>query len=93
MDPGTPNAGPGSAVPSTGNTISGNTLTGNTGGCGIIVEAWNPGGGVDTSTIQNNTVTGTVGKFGPNGPDIGQIVLADDAPGRASPTPPSTATR
>ena len=32
-------------------------------------------------TVQNNTVTGTSGKFGPNGPDIGQIVVADDAAG------------
>ena len=65
VDPGTPNAGPGSAVPSTGNTISGNMLTGNTGGCAIIVEAWDPGGGVNATTIQNNTVTGTVGEVRP----------------------------
>jgi hypothetical protein len=81
VDPGTPNAGPGTAVAATNNTISGNSTTGNTGGCGIILEAWDPGGGVSGTTVQNNTVTGAVGQFGPHGPVIGQIVLADDAPG------------
>jgi hypothetical protein len=80
VDPGAPNPGPGVPVPSTNNTISGNTVTGNTGGCGIIVESWDPGGGISGTTIQNNTVTGKVGQFGPNGPVIGQIVIANDAP-------------
>jgi hypothetical protein len=81
VDPGTPNPGPGTPVASTGDTISGNMLSGNTGGCEIIVEAWNPGGGISGTLVQSNTITGTVGKFGPNGPDIGQIVVADDALG------------
>lgn len=81
VDPGAPNAGPGSAVTASNNTISGNTFTGNTGGCAIIVEAWDPGGGVTGTTVQNNIVTGAVGQFGPHGPVIGQIVVADDAAG------------
>jgi hypothetical protein len=81
VDPGTPNPGPGTPVASTGNTISGNMISGNPGGCSIIVEAWNAGGGITGTLVQSNTVTGTVGKFGPHGPDIGQIVVADDALG------------
>jgi hypothetical protein len=81
VDPGTPNAGPGVAVASSNDVVTGNTLSGNTGGCAIIVEAWNPGGGVTGTSIAGNTVTGTAGKFGPHGPDVGQIVLADDAAG------------
>ena len=79
VDAGTPNAGPGSAVTSSNNVISGNTLTGNTGGCGIIIEAFNPGGGVTGTDVHDNTITGTAGHFGPHGPDIGQIVVADNA--------------
>ena len=79
VDPGAPDAGPATPVPSTNDTISGNTVLGNTGGCAIIVEAWNPGGGVTGTTISGNTVTGVTGQFGPHGPVIGQIVLADDA--------------
>ncbi len=79
VDAGTPNPGPTTPVTSSGNAIFGNTLSGNTGGCGIIIEAFNPGGGVTTTNVHDNTITGTAGHFGPNGPDIGQIVVADNA--------------
>jgi hypothetical protein len=78
-DPGTPNAGPASPVASTNNAIIANNVSGNTGGCAIIVEAWNAGGGITGTTVTDNTVTGHVGVFGAHGPDIGQIVVADDA--------------
>ena len=66
VDPGalTQNSGA-TPVASTSDTISGNTATGNTGGCGIIVEAWDPGAGISGAMVLNNTVTGAVGQFGP----------------------------
>ena len=79
-DPGIPNAGPNTAAAAANNTISGNTLSGNPGGCGIIIEAWDADG-ISGTVVTNNTVTGTAGKFGPAGPDVGQIVVADDAVG------------
>jgi hypothetical protein len=83
VDPGTINSG-GTATAATNDTVNGNTLTGNTHGCAIIVEAWDPGAGVSGANVHDNTVTGTVGKFGANGPDIGQIVVADDAAGASA---------
>ena len=93
VDPGTPNAGPGTAVPSTGNTISGNTLTGNTGGCGIIVEAWDPGGGVDDhdGPEQHRHRNGRASSA-PTGPTSARSSSPMTHPARVSPTRPSTAT-
>jgi parallel beta-helix repeat protein len=80
-DPGAVNPGPTAPVPATNDTITGNNASGNFGGCGILLEAWDAGGGVTSTTISDNTVTGSPGVFGPHGPVIGQIVLAIDGPG------------
>lgn len=73
--PGTP-TGPDRAVPAKNVTVTGNRISDNTGGCGIVVAAYNATvGRVD---VINNTVTATsVGTFPPV---IGQIVVAADAP-------------
>ena len=80
FDPAAPN-GPATPVASTNDTIDSNTVSGNFKGCGIIVEGWVPGAGVSGTTVSNNHVTGAPGMFGPNGPVIGQIIVATDAPG------------
>ncbi|HEV3281010.1 MAG TPA: right-handed parallel beta-helix repeat-containing protein [Acidimicrobiales bacterium] len=80
FDPAAPN-GPTTPVASTNDTIDSNTVSGNFKGCGIIVEGWVPGAGVSGITVSNNHVTGAPGMFGPNGPVIGQIIVATDAPG------------
>lgn len=54
LNPGGPK--PGMLMSGNGNLISGNTVTDNTGGCGIVVSAYNPGGGVNDNTVDGNTV-------------------------------------
>jgi len=80
-DPGAPNPGPSTPVASSHDVVSGNDASGNFGGCAILLEAWNAGGGVTATTITDNTVVNTPGQFGPHGPAIGQIVLAVDGVG------------
>jgi hypothetical protein len=80
-DPGAPNPGPSTPVAARDDTISDNTASDNYGGCGILLEAWNAGGGVTGTTISDNTIVNTPGTFGPEGPAVGQIVLAVDGPG------------
>lgn len=81
LDPGAPGPGPNQPVGSSHDTISGNTVTNNYGGCGIIVEAWVAGAGVSDVTVTGNHIIGVPGHFGPQGPVIGQVVVATDAPG------------
>ncbi len=78
LDPGAPNAG--TLHASTGDTISNNKSIGNYAGCGIVVAAYDPGAGISTATVSGNTVSGTIGAFGPHGPVIGGIVVAADTP-------------
>jgi hypothetical protein len=53
--------GPATPVPSTNDTITNHNANGNFGGCGLLLEAWNAGGGVSsTTTVSDNTVTGSV---------------------------------
>jgi len=80
-DPGAPNPGPSTPVASSGDVISGNNASGNFGGCAILLEAWNAGGGVTATSITGNTVVNTPGQFGAHGPAVGQIVLAVDGVG------------
>ncbi len=80
LDPAAPN-GPAGPVASTNNTVTGNTISGNFGGCAIVIESWVAGAGVSGTTVSNNHITGQTGFFGPNGPVIGQIVVATNAPG------------
>ncbi|HEY2429369.1 MAG TPA: right-handed parallel beta-helix repeat-containing protein, partial [Acidimicrobiales bacterium] len=79
-DPGALNPGPAQPVASTNDTITGNKINGNFGGCGIVIAAFNPGGSVSNVTASSNVIPGAVGQFGPNGPVIGQIVVAGDGP-------------
>jgi parallel beta-helix repeat protein len=47
--------GPGGASnPSMDNVVTGNTVIANTGGCGIVVSAYNPGEGVIGNVVANN---------------------------------------
>lgn len=64
-------------VASVGNQVVDNTVFGNLNGCGIVVAAYNPGGGVSQNVIEHNTVTGQVGVFPPA---VGGIVVAADSP-------------
>ncbi|HET6966565.1 MAG TPA: right-handed parallel beta-helix repeat-containing protein, partial [Acidimicrobiales bacterium] len=80
INPGAPNPGT-AAKPATNVVVSGNHSDGNFGGCGIVVAAYDAGAGVSNVTVTGNTVTGSVGQFGPHGPVIGGIVVAADSPG------------
>ena len=75
MDSGAPRPGPSTPVPATADTISGNKLSSNFHGCGIVVSAHNPGGGITNITVNANTVIGAPGVSGPHGPVIGGIVI------------------
>jgi hypothetical protein len=68
---------PTSSVPSSGNVVWGNTIKDNLNGCGIVVSAKNPGGGVRSNLVAFNSVFG----FDPAGGDttpgaLGGIVVA-----------------
>ncbi|HET6873644.1 MAG TPA: right-handed parallel beta-helix repeat-containing protein, partial [Acidimicrobiales bacterium] len=82
VDPGAPH-GPAAPAPSTNVTITGNHISANYSGCALVIESWigGPGAGVSGITASNNVITGAPFQFGPNGPVIGQIVVATDAPG------------
>ena len=78
LDSGAPNPGPSAPVATTGITVESNNVSHNTGGCGIVVAAHNPGGGVSDIVLKSNTIVSTPYKFGPTGPEVGGIVV--DAP-------------
>jgi Right handed beta helix region len=64
-------------VPSIGNLISGNDIRDNLNGCGIVVSAKNPGGGVTDNVVASNTVTGFDPAAGDQTPGaLGGIVVA-----------------
>ncbi|HWC21619.1 MAG TPA: right-handed parallel beta-helix repeat-containing protein [Flexivirga sp.] len=67
-------------VPSTYDVIAGNHTWSNYSGCGIVTATQNFGGRLSNLQIMNNTITGTIGQFTANGPDIGGIVVAADPP-------------
>ena len=67
--PPLPNEPGATPIPSTGNLITGNFVKDNSGGCGIVMSAWDSsGGGLTDNTVFNNTLIGGVG---------GIIVAAD----------------
>ena len=78
FDPGAP--APGTLTASTADTISNNKSIGNYAGCGIVIAAYDPGAGISGITVSGNTVSGTIGAFGPHGPVIGGVVVAADTP-------------
>ncbi len=81
LDSGAPNPGPSTPVTTSNITVSSNNVSHNTGGCGIVVAAHNPGGGVNNITLDSNTIVSTPFKFGPTGPEIGGIVIDAPIPG------------
>ena len=78
LDSGAPNPGPSTPVATSNIVVSNNDVSHNTGGCGIVVAAHNPGGGVSHIVLTGNTIASTPFKMGPSGPEIGGIVI--DAP-------------
>ena len=78
LDSGAPKPGPTTPVATHDITVSDNNVSHNTGGCGIVVAAHNPGGGVSNVTLDGNTIASTPFKMTPTGPEIGGIVV--DAP-------------
>jgi parallel beta helix pectate lyase-like protein len=63
------------AVPSIGNVVTGNAIRDNLAGCGIVVSAKNPGGGVkDTVVALNRVISDPSPQVGP--PFTGGIVVA-----------------
>jgi hypothetical protein len=83
VDPGAPQSAATAPVASANVIVSNNTLTGNRGGCEMVIAGYNAGGGSSHITASGNHISdlSQIGKFGPHGPEIGQIVLAADAPG------------
>jgi len=90
LDPGAPN--PGYLHAATHNTIQGNVVTGNSGGCGIVLSAYNPGAGVSFNVVAGNQVTNNesvpvvVAADTPNTTAIGNSILSNtitnnDGPG------------
>jgi len=67
IDPGAPN--PGYLHAATHNTIQGNLVTGNSGGCGIVLSAYNAGAGVNSNVVVGNQVT--------NNQSVPVVVAAD----------------
>lgn len=80
MDPGAPTPGPSTPMASTNDVVMGNTVSGNYGGCGIVLAAYNQGGGIFDDVVLGNTVTGIAGAFTSHGPVVGGIVVAADTP-------------
>ena len=68
-----------SPIAGTGNVITENLIQDNPGGCGIVLSAKNPGGGVSHNVVSKNTVLG----FNPAGgdffPGVGGIIVAGGA--------------
>lgn len=63
------------AVPGVGNVVTGNTIRDNFAGCGIVVAAKNPGGGLEGTVVSFNQVV--YGPSRPNQPPFtGGIVIA-----------------
>ena len=61
----------------TGNVVAHNQVIDNAFGCGIVVAAYNAGGGVTNNTVRDNVVMGSAPG---TGPFVGGIVVAADTP-------------
>ena len=81
LNPGAPNPGPAAVVPSSNDTVTGNKVSKVYGGCSVLVGGYNAGNDIQNVSFTNNTITGAIAQFGPNGPVIGQIVVAGNGPG------------
>ena len=63
-------------MPGTDVLVAGNRIKDNLGGCGIVVSAKNPGGGVKDNLVTFNTVLGFDPASGDTTPAVGGIVVA-----------------
>jgi parallel beta-helix repeat protein len=68
-------------IAGTGNVITGNLVRDNLGGCGIVVSAKNPGGGVSHNLVSKNTVLGFNPAAGDFIPGVGGIIVAGGVEG------------
>lgn len=71
-------------VPSFGNVVFGNVVKDNLNGCGIVVSAKNPGGGVRNNLVAHNTVLGFDPATNDMNPGVGGIVVAGGSLGAVS---------
>jgi hypothetical protein len=69
-----------------GNVVSSNQVLDNGTDCGIVVSAKNPGGGVLSTVISDNTVTGFDPQAGDNSQSLGGVIVAGGAMGAVSVT-------
>jgi parallel beta-helix repeat protein len=84
QNPGAPMGVAGASLQATNDKVVGNTIDDNTHGCGVVVAGYNTGVGTNDVWVVNNTITGQAPGTpitSPNGPFIGQIVVATDGPG------------
>ena len=81
IDPGAPVASATSPLPGNGNVVTNNYVKDNAAGCGIVVAAYNEGGGVSHNVVSDNRVVGGwSGAPGTSIPYVGGIVVAADSP-------------
>ena len=80
LDPGAPASTATSATPGANNVVSGNYVKFDRSGCGIVVAAYNPGGGVSGNTVKDNTVIGNSVTDAVIQGFVGGIVVAADTP-------------
>ncbi len=80
LDPGAPQSTATTATPSTNNTVSDNFVKFDRSGCGIVVAAYNPGGGVSDNAVKDNTVIGNSVTDSLIQGFVGGIVVAADSP-------------
>ncbi len=81
IDPGAPLSSGSTPIASTANTVSGNYVKDNAAGCGIVVAAYNAGGGVGNNLVEDNTVIGNSVLDSAIKGFVGGIVVAADTPG------------
>lgn len=70
-------------VSSSDDSVTGNTEWANYDGCAVVAATQNLGGSLSNLLIARNTIVGTQSSFsqiGPDGPDVGGIVVAADPP-------------
>lgn len=77
LDPGAPVASATHPMAGSGNLIMENFVSGNAFGCGIVIAAYNEGGGVFHNLVMNNMV---LGNNSATLPIVGGIVVAADTP-------------
>lgn len=80
IDPGAMVSQETNAIPSANNIVSGNIVKFDRAGCGIVIAAYNPGGGVSNNVVKDNIVIGNSVLDRPVLGFVGGIVVAADTP-------------